>query len=161
MSTRKQPKSKSLPPTRREQVSLNEKLALGVSILALAVSAWSLVESRQATRSSDIAALHAKIADSLVKHRELHSQITCTFTATKTTAAREKLAEFKESIENLAGLLVQMRYVEDSRLQEMESSTDRRNVEYYKMLDALTEYKALLPPEELSRVNSLCGPGAR
>ena len=71
------------------------------------------------------------------------------------------MAKFRENIEKLATLLVRMQYAEESTLQGMESMADRHSIEYYKMLDALTAYKALLTPDELSRVNALCGPATR
>ena len=133
---------------RLAKMPMGDKLALALSVVALVVSIWSVVEGQRASRQARWSAFHTSTLATLDRSRATYSYVTCLLRTTNAQRGLPELAQFKANLDNDAS---------EETLTKFEALLDASRTSFNRLNDAARAFKNNLSSEELSRVASVCG----
>ena len=142
---------------RRIKLSVAESIAIAVSVAALLVSIWSVVESGHASRQAHWAAFHASTLATLERERATYSYITCLLRVTNTQVHLQELEDFRANLDNLEGSLGKLNGASEATWRKYEALLDGSRASFSKIDDLTRNFKSTLSSKELNRVASVCG----
>ena len=142
---------------RLAKMPMGDKLALALSVVALVVSIWSVVEGQRASRQARWSAFHTSTLATLDRSRATYSYVTCLLRTTNAQRGLPELAQFKANLDNLESSVSLLNDASEATLTKFEALLDASRTSFNRLNDAARAFKNNLSSEELSRVASVCG----